>query len=102
MDRQRSSRYYNRSPCNCKIPTTYAGAYISALKQYGKKCDTCIIGTDADVEGCNIGLMDAIPFVKQANPQIKLAQLWLNDLQKDNSTSFQPIDSSKMVMGIFW
>lgn len=65
-----------------KIPTTYAGAYISALKQYGKKCDTCIIGTDADVEGCNIGLMDAIPFVKQANPQIKLAQLWLNDLQK--------------------
>lgn len=65
-----------------KIPIDYAGAYISALKIYGKKCNTCIIGTDADVEGCNIGLMDAFPFVKSVNPQIKLQQLWLNDLQK--------------------
>ncbi|MHA1887286.1 MAG: DNA topoisomerase [Promethearchaeota archaeon] len=65
-----------------KIPNDYAGAYISALKIYGKKCDTCIVGTDADVEGCNIGLMDAVPFVKAQNPKIKLQQLWLNDLQK--------------------
>ncbi|WP_371804255.1 DNA topoisomerase [Candidatus Lokiarchaeum ossiferum] len=65
-----------------KIPSQYAGPYISALKKYAKICDLCIIGTDADVEGCNIGMMDAFPFVKSANPKIQVKQLWLNDLQK--------------------
>ncbi|MHA1721055.1 MAG: DNA topoisomerase [Promethearchaeota archaeon] len=67
-----------------KIPNNYATPYISALKQYGKLCSLCIIGTDADVEGCNIGMMDALPFVKQANPSIKIMQIWLNDLQKNS------------------
>ena len=65
-----------------KIPSNYAGPYISALKTYARICDTCIIGTDADIEGCNIGLMDAFPFVHAENPQIHVLQIWLNNLQK--------------------
>ncbi len=65
-----------------KIPLKYANPYVRALKEYGKKCDVCIIGTDADVEGCNIGMMDAFPFVRQVNPGIVVKQLWINDLQK--------------------
>ncbi|MHA1601802.1 MAG: DNA topoisomerase, partial [Promethearchaeota archaeon] len=65
-----------------KTPVNYAGAYISALKKYAKICDHCIIGTDADVEGCTIGMRDAFPFVKSTNPSIDVKQLWLNDLQK--------------------
>jgi DNA topoisomerase-1 len=65
-----------------KIPIQYAGPYINLLKEYARKCNECIIGTDADVEGCNIGLMDAWPFVHQANPNIQIRQLWLSDLQK--------------------
>ncbi len=67
-----------------RIPNDYAGPYISALKKYGKICSLCIIGTDADVEGCSIGMIDALPFVKQVNPSIKIMQIWLNDLQKNS------------------
>ncbi len=65
-----------------KIPNSYAGGYIGALKKYGKLCNQCVIGTDADVEGCNIGLFDALPFVTQVKPNIQIKQLWLNDLRK--------------------
>ncbi|UCD02192.1 MAG: hypothetical protein JSV23_04020 [Promethearchaeota archaeon] len=57
--------------------------FIKAIKEYAKRCDHCIIGTDADIEGCNIGLFDALPFVKQENPKIKISQLWLSSLQKN-------------------
>jgi len=67
-----------------RIANDYAGPYISALKKYGKICSLCIIGTDADVEGCSIGMIDALPFVKQVNPSIKIMQIWLNDLQKNS------------------
>jgi DNA topoisomerase-1 len=59
------------------------GSYIKAVKDYAKQCDFCIIGTDADIEGCNIGLIDALPFVRQVNPNIKISQLWLSSLQKN-------------------
>ncbi|MFO8019586.1 MAG: DNA topoisomerase [Promethearchaeia archaeon] len=65
-----------------KYPKSYAGQYIKALKEYGKKCNRCIIGTDADVEGCNIGLFDAVPFIRKANNDISLSQIWLSSLQK--------------------
>ncbi len=65
-----------------KIPNNYAGSYITALQKYGKICNLCVIGTDADVEGCNIGIMDAFPFVKSVNKNIITKQIWLNDLQK--------------------
>ncbi|MGQ4875239.1 MAG: DNA topoisomerase [Promethearchaeia archaeon] len=65
-----------------KVPKKYAGIYINALKEFAKKCDICIIGTDADVEGCNIGLFDAFPFVKNENKSIKVKQIWLNSLEK--------------------
>ena len=61
-----------------KIPSVYSGSYISALKKYAKLGDICIIGTDADVEGCNIGLLDAFPFVKSSNPRIKIS--FVNDI----------------------
>ena len=67
-----------------RIPNDYAGPYISALKKYGKMCSLCVIGTDADVEGCSIGMIDALPFVKQVNPSIKIMQIWLSDLQKNS------------------
>ena len=70
-----------------KIPSNYAGNYISALKKYGKLCDTCVIGTDADVEGCNIGIIDALPYVQQVNRNIQIKQLWLNDLQENTIRS---------------
>ena len=66
-----------------KFPISYAHPYIKALKEYSKLSKHCIIGTDADIEGCNIGLIDALPFVKQANPNIKVSQLWLSSLQKN-------------------
>ncbi|MFX1572235.1 MAG: DNA topoisomerase [Promethearchaeota archaeon] len=65
-----------------KIPISYAYPYINALKDYSKISDHCIIGTDADIEGCNIGLFDALPFVRQVNPHIKISQMWLSSLQK--------------------
>ena len=67
-----------------KKPQSYARPFISALKQYAKLCDLCIIGTDSDIEGCTIGLCDAYPFVRSANPRIQLQHLWLNDLQKQS------------------
>ena len=66
-----------------KVPINYAGPYIKALKEYSKVSSHCIIGTDADMEGCTIGLFDALPFVKQINPNIKISQLWLSSLQKN-------------------
>ncbi|MHA1491944.1 MAG: DNA topoisomerase [Promethearchaeota archaeon] len=65
-----------------KVPINHAYSYINALKEYGKICDHCVIGTDADVEGCNIGFHDALPFVKQVNKNITISQMWLNSLQK--------------------
>ncbi|TXT60303.1 MAG: Topoisomerase IA (Type III) [Promethearchaeota archaeon] len=65
-----------------KQPKPYASPYIKALKKYGKKCQKCIIGTDADIEGCNIGIFDALPFIKQVNHTINVSQLWLSSLQK--------------------
>ncbi|MCK4370718.1 MAG: hypothetical protein KAW03_06605, partial [Candidatus Lokiarchaeota archaeon] len=66
-----------------KVPASYANPYIKTLKEYSKISNHCIIGTDADIEGCNIGLFDALPFVKQINPTIKISQLWLSSLQKN-------------------
>ncbi|MHA1706764.1 MAG: DNA topoisomerase [Promethearchaeota archaeon] len=66
-----------------KVPKKYAFPYIKALKELSSNSKMCIIGTDADVEGCNIGIYDALPFVKDVNPNIKAFQLWLNSLQKD-------------------
>ncbi|MFX0137628.1 MAG: DNA topoisomerase [Candidatus Hodarchaeota archaeon] len=59
------------------------GSYIKAVKEYAKQCDHCIIGTDADIEGCNIGLIEALSFVRQVNPKIKITQMWLSSLQKN-------------------
>ena len=70
-----------------KFPTKYAGPYINALKEYAELCDSCIIGTDADVEGVNIGLFDALPFITQVNPHIIISQLWLSSLQKNEIQS---------------
>ncbi|MHA1618467.1 MAG: DNA topoisomerase, partial [Promethearchaeota archaeon] len=79
-----------------KIPTKFAGPYISALKKYGKLCTTCVVGTDADVEGCVIGLLDAVPFVTAVNPKIRIMQIWLNDLQKSSiRTAYQNLISPK-------
>ncbi|MFX1419331.1 MAG: DNA topoisomerase [Promethearchaeota archaeon] len=66
-----------------KFQITGLGSYINTIKEYAKKCNHCVIGTDADIEGVNIGLFDALPFVKQSNPNIKVSQLWLSSLQKD-------------------
>ncbi|MCK4286862.1 MAG: hypothetical protein KAX18_11695, partial [Candidatus Lokiarchaeota archaeon] len=64
-----------------KVPASYASPYISALREYSKISNHCIIGTDADIEGCNIGLFDALPQVKKINPNIKISQMWLSSLQ---------------------
>jgi len=65
-----------------KLAIKNTGSYIKALKEYSKICDECVIATDADIEGCNIGLFDALPFVIKANNNIKISQLWLSSLQK--------------------
>jgi len=65
-----------------KVAISYARPYISALIEYSKICDECVIATDADIEGCNIGLFDALPFVIKANRNIKVNQLWLSSLEK--------------------
>ncbi|TFG15378.1 MAG: hypothetical protein EU535_01770 [Promethearchaeota archaeon] len=83
-----------------KVPTKYAGPYINALREYSKLCDECIIGTDADIEGVNIGLFDALPIVKQVNPTIKVSQLWLSSLQKNEVQSkFKNLISPKWSWG---
>ena len=66
-----------------KKPKSYSYPYIQALKKYAKKSNKCIIGTDADIEGCNIGLFDALPFIKNENQNIKISQMWLSSLQKN-------------------
>ncbi|MFX1326015.1 MAG: DNA topoisomerase, partial [Promethearchaeota archaeon] len=66
-----------------KVPASYAYPFIKVLKEYSKKSTHCIIGTDADIEGCNIGLFDALPYVIKENPNIKVSQLWLSSLQKN-------------------
>lgn len=66
-----------------KFQISGLGPYIKVVKEYGKICNHCIIATDADIEGCTIGLFDALPFVRQVNPNIKVSQLWLSSLQKD-------------------
>ncbi|MEJ2279830.1 MAG: DNA topoisomerase [Candidatus Lokiarchaeota archaeon] len=65
-----------------KVPLKYGYSYIEALKKYSTQCQNCIIGTDADIEGCNIGLFDALPFIKSCNPSIEVSQLWLSSLQE--------------------
>ncbi len=67
-----------------KTPTSYAYSYIAALKKYARICNDCIIATDADVEGCNIGLIDALTNILPVNRGIKVQQLWLNTLQKQD------------------
>ncbi len=66
-----------------KIQIKGSGPHIKVIKEYSKKCDHVIISTDADIEGCNIGLFEALPLVKQGNPNIKISQLWLSSLQKN-------------------
>ncbi len=65
-----------------KIPISTSYPYITILKEISKLCDLCVIGTDADIEGCNIGLFDAFPFVKRINSDIKISQLWLSSLEE--------------------
>ncbi|MFX1312478.1 MAG: DNA topoisomerase [Promethearchaeota archaeon] len=65
-----------------KFPASYAYQYINTLKEYSRISDHCIIGTDADIEGCNIGIFDALPFIRQENPHIRVSQMWLSSLQK--------------------
>ncbi len=65
-----------------KFSISYAGPYIKALKEYSKMCNRCIIATDADIEGCTIGLFDALPFVRKVKPNITVSQMWLSSLQK--------------------
>jgi DNA topoisomerase-1 len=66
-----------------KKPKSYAYPYINTLKKYAKKCSHCVISTDADIEGCNIGLFDALPIVKRVNQNISVSQMWLSSLQKN-------------------
>jgi DNA topoisomerase-1 len=70
-----------------KVPINYAGPYIRILKEYAKITQKCIIGTDADIEGVNIGLFDALPYIKQVSPHISVSQLWLSSLQKNEIIS---------------
>ena len=70
-----------------KVAIKYANPYIKALIDFAKKCDECVIATDADVEGCNIGLFDALPYVIKANRNIKVNQLWLSSLEKKEIVS---------------
>jgi len=65
-----------------KVPKSYAYPYINSLKKYARKCNQCVIGTDADIEGCNIGLFDALPVIKRVNKNINVSQMWLSSLQK--------------------
>jgi len=83
-----------------KVPINYAKPYINVLKEYAKIAQKCIIGTDADIEGVNIGLFDALPFIKQVNPHINVSQLWLSSLQKNEVISkFQNLISPKYNWG---
>ncbi len=83
-----------------KVPINYAGPYIKLLKKYAKMAQRCIIGTDADIEGVNIGLFDALPYIKKVNPHINVSQLWLSSLQKSEIVQkFQKLISPKYNWG---
>ncbi|TFG17897.1 MAG: hypothetical protein EU531_01800 [Promethearchaeota archaeon] len=83
-----------------KVPINYATPYIKVLKDYAKIAQKCIIGTDADIEGVNIGLFDALPYIKQVNPHIHVSQLWLSSLQKGEIISkFQNLITPKYNWG---
>ena len=83
-----------------KIPLKHGKPYITALKKYSKLCSYCVIGTDADIEGCNIGFFDALPYVKQINPNIHVSQLWLSTLQKSEiQRKFNNLISPKISWG---
>ena len=83
-----------------KFPKNYAGPYIKALKEYAKLCNHCIIGTDADIEGCNIGFFDALPYIKKIKPNIAISQLWLSSLQKNEiQKKFQNLITPKFSWG---
>lgn len=83
-----------------KVPINYAGTYIKLLKNYAKIAQTCIIGTDADIEGVNIGLFDALPYIKRVKPDIKVSQLWLSSLQKEEIVrKYQNLISPKFNWG---
>jgi len=83
-----------------KFPKKNSSSYIKVLKEYSKLSNHCIIGTDADIEGCNIGLIDALPFIKEANPNIRISQLWLSSLQKNEIISkFNNLISPKYSWG---
>lgn len=66
-----------------RFPKTYAGPFIKALKEYSRQSNHCIIGTDADIEGCNIGFFDALPYIRKIKPNIRVSQLWISSLQKN-------------------
>ncbi len=70
-----------------KVAISYASPYIKTLIEFSKLCDECVIATDADIEGCNIGLFDALPFIIKANRSIKVNQLWLSSLEKKEIVS---------------
>jgi DNA topoisomerase-1 len=79
-----------------RYPKSYAFPYIKALKKYAQKCNRCIIGTDADIEGCAIGLYDALPIVKKTNQSIRISQMWLSSLQhKEIKKKFSNLISPK-------
>ncbi|MHA2283875.1 MAG: DNA topoisomerase [Promethearchaeota archaeon] len=83
-----------------KVPASYATPYIRALKEYSKISDHCIIGTDADIEGCNIGLFDALPYVKKLKPNVKISQMWLSSLQpKEIVNKFNNLITPKFSWG---
>ncbi len=74
--------------------------YIPVLREFGKKASICVIGTDADVEGCVIGLKDALPFVQAVNRQVPVMQLWISSLQpKDVQRGFANLISPKYSWG---
>ena len=83
-----------------KVPIKYSGPYIKLLKEYSKIANNCIISTDADIEGVNIGLFDALPYVRQINPHISVSQMWLSSLQKNEIVSkFQNLIAPKYSWG---
>ncbi|MFX1398895.1 MAG: DNA topoisomerase [Promethearchaeota archaeon] len=57
------------------------GSYVKILEEYAKISDNCVIATDADIEGCNIGIIDALPYVQSVKSNIKVSQLWISTLQ---------------------
>jgi len=81
-------------------PIAGTQGYVSILKEFGRKASTCVIGTDADVEGCTIGLKDALPFVLNGNRQMQVLQLWISSLQpKDVQRGFAHLIPPKYSWG---